>query len=308
MISVVVPFFNEEESVRELHARLFLTLRKVGKPFEIIFVDDGSRDGTFEEIKKLAPVRAFRLRVNSGQTAAFGCGIREARGDIIVTLDGDLENQPEDIPHLLEKLGKGYDVVAGWRKNRWSGEFFTRRMPSILANSLISRITGVRLHDHGSNLRVYKKQVFDGVEFRGEMHRMLAAYLGLHGAKVTEIPVSYVPRKFGKSKYGLSRTFKVLLDVLSLHFFRKYATRPMHFFGYAGFISMGLGFLAFLWALYLRIGEGIHFIRTPLPLVIAIFIVVGFQFILMGLLAEILTRPRQEGRIHVYDISEQVER
>lgn len=308
MISVIAPFFNEKESIRELHARLFLILRKIGKPFEIIFVDDGSRDGTFEEIKKLVPVRGLRLRRNLGQTAAFGYGIANAKGEIVVTMDGDLENQPEDIPRLLEKLGEGYDVVAGWRKDRWAGEFFTRKMPSLFANRLISRITGVRLHDHGCNLRVYKKNVFDGMEFRGEMHRMLAAYLGMHGAKVTEVPVSYVPRKFGRSKYGLSRTFKVLLDVLSLHFFRKYASRPMHFFGYAGFLSIGFGFLTFFWALYLRIAEGIHFNRTPLPELVAVFMVVGFQFILMGLLAEILTRSGQKQHLESYEIAERVER
>lgn len=309
MISIVAPFYNEHESIRELHGLIVEVMRKLGKPFEIIFVDDGSTDGTFEEIKKCHPVRGFRLVLNSGQTAAFGCGIEQAKGDIIVTMDGDLENRPEDIPRLLEKLNEGYDCVSGWREKRWHEQLFTRRIPSLLANRLISRVTGVRLHDHGCNLRAYRKEVFRGVDFNGEMHRMFAAYLGMRGARVAEIPVSYVSRKFGQSKYGPSRTFKVLLDVLALHFFKEYGTRPMHFFGYFGFVSIGLGFLVFLWALWLRVFEELHFNRTPLPIVVAMFIVVGFQFILMGLLAEMFFRSRPTSvEKRTYDIRERVER
>lgn len=310
MISVVVPFHNERESIRELHARLLLVMKKIGNPFEIIFVDDGSRDGTFSEIQSLTPIVGISFRRNLGQTAAFGCGIKISRGDVIVTMDGDLENQPEDIPRLLEKIGEGYDVVAGWRKNRWSGKFFSRKLPSVLANYLISKMTGIKLHDHGCNLRAYKKQVFEGMILSGEMHRMLAAFLGMYGAKIAEIPVLYRPRRFGKSKYGLSRTFRVLLDIIALLFFQKYADRPMHFFGYAGFISMALGFLTFLWALGIRILQDVHFSRTPLPVLVAVFAVVGFQFILMGLLAEIFIRSRskQKSGKHDDEILERVER
>lgn len=307
MISVVVPFLNEKESVRELYERVAKVMQGLGKPFEVILVDDGSNDGTFEEIKSLAGARGFRLQRNFGQTAAFGCGIENAHGDIIVTMDGDLENLPEDIPMLLGKLEEGYDVVAGWRKNRWSRQYMTRKLPSVLANMLISRMTKVRLHDHGCNLRAYRREVFKNVSFNGEMHRMLAAYLGMHGARVTEMPVSYANRKYGKSKYGLSRTFKVLLDVLAFYFFREYATRPMHFFGYTGFLSIGFGFLTFLFALYLRIFSDLHFNRTPLPELVAIFIVVGFQMILMGLLAEILIRQKSGEKIAAYEIRERSE-
>lgn len=310
MISVVVPFYNERRSVRDLHRRLCAVLEKYKEPREIIFIDDGSHDGTFEEIKKLKPVRALKLRRNTGQTAAFGLGIGMTKGDTIVTMDGDLENLPEDIPLLLEKLKEGYDVVSGWRTNRWRGKLFTRRLPSVVANSLISRVTGVRLHDHGCNLRAYRREVFEGIRFRGEMHRMLAAYLGMRGARVTETNVSYEPRKFGVSKYGLSRTFRVILDVLALYFFNKFGSRPMHFFGYAGFVSMGLGMLTSLAAVYLKIFEGIHFNRTPLPEMIAIFIVVGFQFILLGLLAEIIVRLQGEkidNPNHAHEIREQHE-
>lgn len=308
MISVVVPFYNERGNVRELHERILRVLRATGEKFEIIFVDDGSRDGTFEEMAKLKPLHAIRLSRNFGQTHAFGCGIQHAKGDIIVTSDGDLENHPEDIPRLLEKLKEGYDIVGGWRGQRWQKEFLTRRIPSLVANWFISRVTNVRLHDHGCNLRVYRRHVFDNVVFRGEMHRMLAAYLGMHGAKVAEIPVSYTPRKFGKSKYGLSRIFRVLLDVLAFHFFKKFASRPMHFFGYAGFISMFLGVLTFFWALYLRLFEGLHFNRTPLPELVAIFVVVGVQLILMGLLAEIVVRLQQgKDVVPPYDVRERIE-
>lgn len=309
MISIVVPFYNEHESVRELHGLIANVMKKLGKPFEVIFIDDGSTDGTFEEIKKCVPIRGLRMARNSGQTAAFGCGIGEAKGDIIVTMDGDLENQPEDIPWILKKLDEGYDCVSGWREKRWHQQLFTRRIPSLLANRLISRVTGVELHDHGCNLRAYRKEIFRGVDFNGEMHRMLAAYLGMRGAHVAEIPVSYVSRKFGQSKYGLSRTFKVILDVLAFYFFKEYGTRPMHFFGYAGFVSIGLGFLTFFWAFWLRVFEELHFNRTPLPIVVAIFVVVGFQFILMGLLAEMFFRSRAaSGGKREYDIRERIER
>lgn len=307
MISVVIPVYNEEKNVKELHERLFSVLKKTGKGFEIIFVDDGSRDRTFEELKKLKPVKAIRFARNLGQSAAFGCGIKEAKGGVIVTMDGDLENQPEDIPSLLRKLSEGFDVVSGWRKGRWGDQKFTRRLPSLAANRLISGMTGVNLHDHGCNLRVYKKEVFENVSFFGEMHRMLAAYLGMRGAKIAEIPVSFSPRKHGKSKYGLSRTFKVLLDLLAFYFFREYSSRPMHFFGYAGFTSIFLGFLTFLWALALRFFEGTHFNRTPLPVLVAIFVVVGFQFMLMGLLAEIFVGLRQQEREQKYDVKEVIE-
>ena len=292
MISVVIPFYNEKESVGELHERLLCVLQGLGKPFEIIFVDDGSTDGTFAEIQKLKPVRGFRFKKNRGQTAAFGQGIRAANGDIVVTSDGDLENQPEDIPRLIAKLDEGYDIAAGWRKSRWSDQPFTRRIPSNIASRLISAATGVWLHDHGCNLRAYQKKVFDGVEFTGEMHRMLAAYLGLRGASVGEVPVSYVARKYGVSKYGISRIFRVILDVIALYFYREYAGRPMHFFGYFGFISFTCALFSFLLMVYLRLVQGIHFIRTPLPVLIAVLTVIGVQFVLMGLLAELVRKGR----------------
>ena len=208
---------------------------------------------------------------------------------------------------LINEIGDWvFKESARWAK-RWSDQFATRRIPSIIANKLISAVTGIRINDHGCNLRAYRRDVFRGVVFRGEMHRMLAAYLGMRGARVTEIPVSYTPRKYGTSKYGLSRIFRVLLDVLSFHFFREYASRPMHFFGYAGFFSFLFGVIAFGGALYVRVFEGVHFNRTPLPELIALFVIVGVQFILMGLLAELLVHSRTHNETR-YDIKEDVER
>lgn len=300
-ISVVVPFFNEEESVSELHRALLNAIVGTSKSFEIIFVDDGSKDATWQEIQKLQEVRMIRLRRNYGQTAALSVGIKEAQGDVIVTMDGDLENDPADVPRLLEKLEEGYDIVSGWRRDRWQDKFFTRRLPSAVANGLISFVTGVKLHDHGCQLKVYKASVLKQVQLTGDMHRMIAAYAARGGARIVELPVRFEPRKHGFSKYGFSRTFKVLLDILAFHFFYKYARRPMHFFGAIGFVSFFLAGISVAGALYLKLFEGTNFIRTPLPILIAIFVVVGFQFILMGLLAEIISRTTLSSIEIIYD-------
>jgi glycosyltransferase involved in cell wall biosynthesis len=290
MISVVVPFYNEEENVPELHKRLMEVLSGVKESFEIIFVDDGSQDKTFENIKKLSPVVGLRLNQNSGQTKALLTGLSRATGETIITIDGDLENDPKDIPLLLNKFKEGHDVVSGWRVDRWQGEFVTRKIPSLFANKIISYITGVRLHDNGSNFRIYKKSVFDGLRLHGDAHRMLLAYLASKGARFVEVPVTHNKRRFGKSKYGMTRTFKVILDVLALHFFNKYSSKPMHFFGFFGFGSFFVSGLVFLWSLYYRVFLEVHFNRTPLPILVALFALVGVIFILMGLLAEIFVR------------------
>lgn len=300
-ISVVVPFFNEAESVEKLHRLLAGVLTGIHKPFEIFFVDDGSVDGTWREMQKLQGVCAIRLRRNYGQTAALSVGIKEAQGDVIVTMDGDLENDPADIPRLLEKLEEGYDIVSGWRRDRWQDKFFSRRAPSAAANWLISFVTGVHLHDHGCTLKAYRAGVITHIQLTGDMHRMIAAYAARGGARVAELPVRFEPRKYGVSKYGLSRMFKVLLDILAFHFFYKYARRPIHFFGAVGFLSFFLAFMIGIWVIYLRLFKDIHFIRTPLPILVAIFIVVGFQFILMGLLAEIISRNAPSSIEILYD-------
>lgn len=289
-LSIVVPFYNEEGNVEELHRRLVKALSPLPSPPELIFVDDGSRDRTFQIIKTLAPVIAIRLKKNLGQTQALAVGIARAKGEIIVTMDGDLENDPADIPFLLAKLGEGYEIVSGWRKKRWKNKWLTRRFPSAIANHLISWISGVYLHDHGCTLKAYRRSILDSLNLTGEMHRMIAAYAARGGAKLIEIPVRFEPRRFGTSKYGLSRTFKVLLDILAFHFFHKYAKRPIHFFGGVGFVSLFLGSGAFFWMLLLKYAEHVSFIQTPLPVLSALFLIIGFQFILMGLLAEIFVR------------------
>lgn len=290
-ISVVAPLFNEAQSVAILHHELLSVLKSLLCPFEIILVDDGSKDGTFEEIKKLSLIIGIRFSRNYGQTLALAAGIKKATGDVIVTIDGDLENDPKDILKMLVKLDEGYDLVSGWRKGRWQEQFFSRRLPSLVANWIISAVTGAKLHDHGCSLKVYRREILQSLKLSGEMHRMIAAYLKIfNGAKIAEMPVNYRPRRFGKSNYGPLRSFKVLLDLLAIRFFYRYANRPMHFFGGAGFFSFLLSFLFFLSMIYFKYALHITFIETPLPTLIAIFAIIGVQFILMGLLAELLLK------------------
>jgi len=305
MLSVVAPFYNEKGTIATLHRQLILVFRAIGRPFEIIFVDDGSDDGSYEVIKTLKPVIAVRLRRNFGQTRALAAGIKRSRGNIIILLDGDLENDPADIPKLLQKLDEGFDVVSGWRKDRWKDKFFTRRLPSTIANRLISFTSGVHLHDHGCMLKVYRRDVLDALNLTGDMHRMIAAYAARNGARTTELQVRFEPRKFGKSKYGLSRTFTVLLDILAFHFFYKYSRRPIHFFGGAGFVSFFFGAAAFLYMLFLKYVAGVSFIQTPLPMLSALLIMIGFQFVLMGLLAEIFVRTHGKEEETVAEVMEQ---
>ncbi|HEY4499718.1 MAG TPA: glycosyltransferase family 2 protein [Candidatus Paceibacterota bacterium] len=290
LLSVVIPIFNEERAIAELHNRLVKTLRTLQVPFEIIFVDDGSLDGTYAELQKLSPIIALRLRRNYGQSQALRAGIERAQGDVIALMDGDLENHPEDLPLLIDKLREGHDVVSGWRKDRWPNQRIVRHFPSVLANKLISWVAGIQIHDHGCTLKVYRSDVLKELVLKGEEHRLLTAYAAINGARITEVPVRYTPRAHGKSKYGILRTFKVLVDVLALLFFYRYANRPMHFFGALGFVSFFFAFLSFIGMLYFKFVMGASFILTPLPVLTALFTIVGIQFILMGLLAEIFVR------------------
>ena len=293
-VSVVIPLFNEENTVAELHRRLLGVLKGFVATFEIILVDDGSRDNTFAEVLKLKPAIILRMRRNYGQSAALAAGISRASGGIIVTIDGDLENHPEDISTVVAKLNEGYDIVSGWRKNRWAHQFLFRRLPSIIANRLISAASGLHVHDFGCTLKAYRKEVCDLAALRGERHRLIVAHAAMAGAKIGEVDVAYTPRQFGKSKYGPMRVFKVLLDVLSLVFFHRYARRPIHFFGAAGFFSLFIGILSFIAMIYFKLFLSISFISTPLPTLVAIFFIVGVQFILMGLLAEIFIQAKSE--------------
>ena len=294
-LSVVVPLYNEVESVPELHRRLVPILQGMGRPFEIIFVDDGSLDGTFSVMKTLSPLYAIRLRRNYGQTAALAAGIRQATGDVIVTMDGDLENDPADIPGLLQKIEQGYDIASGWRRGRWGDQPLSRRLPSYLANRFISWVSGVDLHDHGCQLKAYRRACLTPVDFTGDMHRMIAAYAAREGATVIELPVRFEKRKYGRSKYTMSRIFKVLLDVLAFHFFHRFSARPMHFFGGFGFTMLFFAALSFGTMLFLRFWLGVSFIVTPLPTLTVFLAIVAVQFILMGLLAEMLHRLLRRG-------------
>lgn len=306
-VSVIVPFYNESKTVIELHSRLTKTLNDTKIPFEIIFINDGSTDNTFENIRKVHPVKAIDLRKNYGQSAALSIGIKKSQGTIIVTLDSDLENHPEDIPLLLKKIEEGYDLVSGWRKKRWSRQPFSRRFPSILANKLISFVSGIKLHDHGCSLKAYRREILEQLNIKGEDHRIIAAYAAIHGAKIAEMEVNYTPRRYGRSNYGLFRIFKVLLDLVALVFFHKYENRPMHFFGGLGFVTFVLSAISFLIMIYLKFFLKISFISTPLPILITLLAILGVQFVLMGLLAEIIIRKSDQRREHsLFAIKEEI--
>ena len=298
-ISVVIPLFNEEENVRALLDELFAELAKLERTFEVICVDDGSRDRTFEELSRIAAerreLRVIRFRLNFGQTAAMSAGIEAARGDVIVPMDGDLQNDPADIGKLLTKLDTGFDVVSGWRKNRQDREL-GRKLPSRIANRLISAISGVRLHDYGCSLKAYRRDVLRNVKLYGEMHRFIPIYASWQGARVSEMVVNHRARRAGRSKYGLSRTFKVVLDLMVVKFLASFATKPVYVFGGFGLLSFACAAAAFLWALYYKVAGLKDFVETPLPLVTVMFTLVGALSLLMGLLAELVVRTYYESQ------------
>lgn len=296
-ISVVIPVFNEEENVGELYGRLTAVLGDEPGT-EYIFVDDGSSDATFERLREICQrdvrVRVIRFRRNFGQTAALSAGIDHARGEIIIPMDGDLQNDPTDIPRLLAKINEGYDVVSGWRKNRQDS--FRRRLPSTIANRLISWISGVRLHDYGCSLKAYRKDVLEGVRLYGEMHRFVPIYASWQGARVTELAVMHHPRTRGKSKYGLERTMKVVLDMVVVKFLSSYSTKPIYVFGGFGLFAFFMSALAFALMLYYKLAGLKDFVQTPLPLVVVMFALVGSLSILLGLVAELSIRTYYESQ------------
>ena len=298
-ISVVIPLFNEEENVPALLDELFAELSRLGRTFEVICVDDGSRDGTFAQLSRVAAqrpeLRVIRFRLNFGQTAAMSAGIEKARGDVIVPMDGDLQNDPADIARLLAQLDAGSDVVSGWRRDRKDREF-GRKVPSRIANWLISAISGVRLHDYGCSLKAYRRDVLRDVKLYGEMHRFIPIYASWQGARVSEMVVNHRVRRAGVSKYGLSRTFKVVLDLMVVKFLASYATKPIYVFGGFGFLSWLCAAGAFGWALYYKLRGLKDFVQTPLPLVTVMFTLVGALSLLMGLLAELVIRTYYESQ------------
>lgn len=298
-LSIVIPLFNEEENVDALLDELFVELKRLPKTFEVICVDDGSRDRTFAHLKAYAEsesrLRVIRFRLNFGQTAAMSAGIEAARGDVIIPMDGDLQNDPADIGKLLAQLNAGYDVVSGWRKNRKDKEF-GRKLPSRLANRLISAISGVRLHDYGCSLKAYRRDVLQDVKLYGEMHRFIPIYASWQGAKVTELVVNHRERRAGASKYGLGRTLKVLLDLMVVKFLASYSTKPIYVFGGFGLLSFLGALVAVAGALYFKVAGLKDFVQTPLPLVAVMFTLVGSLSLLMGLLAELVIRTYYESQ------------
>jgi len=298
-VSVLIPIYNEEGNLPLLYDKLDSALKKMGRAYEIIFVDDGSSDGSLEillDLREKNPnVKIISFSRNFGQTAALSAGIDSSKGDIIIPMDGDLQNDPEDILPLLQKIEEGNDVVSGWRKGR-KDPFLTRRLPSIIANKIISWIGGVHLHDYGCTLKAYKRDILKNIKLYGEMHRFIPIYAQWIGARVSEIPVRHFPRGSGASKYGMSRVFKVILDLMVVKFLLSYSQKPIYVFGGIGLLMILAAFLSGGYAIYLKIFEEVSFILTPLPLLCVLLLVLGSLSILMGFLAEILTRTYYESQ------------
>ncbi len=299
-LSIVLPIYNEAPSLPELFEQLTKALTKLGHPYEIIAVNDGSRDESREVLDTLAKkderLKVIHFRMNAGQTSALNAGIEHASGEVIVPMDADLENDPADIPKLLAKLDEGYDVVSGWRRERWKEQRLVRKLPSIIANWTISWVAGVPVHDNGCTLKAYRSDIIKDLRLYGEMHRLIAAHASLIGARVGEVEVAYRPRKYGKSNYGISRVMRVFFDLLLLYFMRRYLDRPIQIFGLVGVGFAGLGVFAGLTAIYLRLMHDLHLVQTPLPVFSALCVIVGVQLITMGIIAEILMRTYYESQ------------
>ncbi len=300
-VSIIVPVFNEEENVSLLHERISNVLvTQTTYAYEIIYVDDGSIDSTYSQLCSLAEnngnVTVVRLRRNFGQTAGIAAGVAHSRGDILVFMDGDLQNDPVDIPRLLAKLEEGYDVVSGWRRDR-KDAMLSRKIPSLIANKMISKVTGVYLHDYGCSLKAYRRAVFQHVRLYGEMHRFMPAYTALAGAAIAEMEVTHHPRRFGRSKYGISRTFRVILDLITLKFLGSYGTKPFYAFGLPGLFALGVGSFIALGCLLRRVlSPHVRVHRNPLLQVSLLFLGFGLQCLMVGLLAEMLMRTYHEAQ------------
>ncbi|SNB46637.1 glycosyltransferase family 2 protein [Geobacter sp. DSM 9736] len=298
-LTIVVPIFNEEENIPLLCDTIRDALTESGLSYEVIFADDGSIDSSFDRLKEQARkdprYRIIRLRRNFGQTAAMAAGFAAASGRVIVPMDGDLQNDPADIPLLLKKLDEGYDVVSGWRKDR-RDTFINRKLPSLLANALISRMTGVHLHDYGCTLKAYRREVLEGVNLYGEMHRFVPALASQVGARVTELPVRHHPRRHGKSKYGISRTMRVVLDLMTVKFLLTYSTKPIQLFGKMGIYTLFAGSFTGSLMLYMKFFEQVSMNRNPLLILTAFLLFMGVQFIVLGLLGEVNARTYYEAQ------------
>ena len=299
-LSLVIPVLNEKDTLKTLDEAIHQALKDYETDWEVIYIDDGSQDGSLDILTDLAEidkqhVRVVGFRRNFGQTAAIAAGIDHAQGDIIVTLDADMQNDPADIPMMVAKLNEGYDVVSGYRKDR-KDTMLTRTIPSRAANWLISQVTGVHLHDYGCTLKAYRREVLHNIRLYGEMHRFIPVYAHAYGARITEVLVRHHPRKYGKTKYGLERTFKVLLDLFTVKFLLSYAAKPIYLFGGAGIFLILASGLVLLYLLVRRIFFSISVLASPLFQMSAMFFILGFQSILMGLIAELLVRTYHESQ------------
>jgi glycosyltransferase involved in cell wall biosynthesis len=300
-ISIVIPVYNEVENLEQLHQAVHNALdTQTHLDWELILVDDGSVDGSqqmLEELNRDDPTytRVIELRRNFGQTAAIAAGIDHANGDVIILMDADMQNDPADIPMMLDLIEQGYDMVSGWRQNR-QDKWLTRKLPSRMANGLISFVTGVHLHDYGCTLKAYRREVLTGFRLYGEMHRFIPAYAHYVGAKMIEVPVQHHPRRFGKTKYGLTRTLKVVLDLFTVKFLISYANKPIYLFGGTGLLLMAGSALTLLFLLVRRVLIGTSVTRSPYLPIAIMFFILGFQSILMGLIAELLVRTYHEAQ------------
>jgi glycosyltransferase involved in cell wall biosynthesis len=312
-LSIVLPIYNEAESLPHLLDELVPALERTGQTFEIICVDDGSQDSSFTELKKLRTqderVRIVRFRRNFGQTAAFAAGFDRAKGEIVITMDADLQNDPADIPRLLAKLDEGYDVVSGWRVDRWkegASVLITRKLPSATANWLISTGTGVHLHDYGCTLKAYRSEVVKSIKLYGDLHRFIPAIASYYGVSVAEVPVNYRSRQFGRSKYGLGRIMRVLLDLLTVRFLLSYSTRPIQIFGLMGLLCFALGVLAGMYLTFMKLVYEIDLAERPLLLLAILLVMIGVQLITMGLLGEMVVRTYHESQNKpIYSVREE---
>jgi len=298
-ISIFIPVYNEEENIKLLQERIDKAMAGHKFTYEVIYADDGSTDRSYEILEEIAKknkdIKVIKFRRNHGQTAAMSAGIDAATGRVLIPMDSDLQNDPIDIPRLMEKINEGYDVVSGWRKDR-KDTFINRKLPSMIANKLISWISGVNLHDYGCTLKAYKAEVLKDVKLYGELHRFIPICASWVGAKVTELPVSHHERQFGVSKYGINRTFKVILDLILMKFLTDFITKPIYFFGGISFLSMILSLAAFIWAIILRFTQGVELDHTPLPILGAMFFTVAIQIFMMGILGDLLMRTYYESQ------------
>ncbi|MDZ7264727.1 MAG: glycosyltransferase family 2 protein [candidate division KSB1 bacterium] len=302
-ISLVVPLYNEEENIRLLYDKIYAVLAGLGHSYEMVFVDDGSKDRTFEILKSIhnenPSVRIIKFRGNFGQSAAMAAGFKAARGEVVFAMDGDLQNDPQDIPRLLAKLADGYDVVSGWRKNR-KDKLIIRKVPSRIANKLICSVTGVKLHDTGCSLKAFRSEIIKRINLYGELHRFIPALAKIEGARITEMVVAHHPRKFGKSKYNITRTFRVIVDLMAMNLFIRYLQTPLRFFGKIGALFITFGLISILWMMY-----RVYLFHKPMIDInilltsLFLFMATGVQFFVWGLLADLIVRTGKRRSVYL---------